>query len=417
MIRGGPPTFVTEIIDTQGNSLQIGRQSNGRLTTVGGQSRNVRFSYGGNGFVSQMTDSANRTMRFTYTAGNRIETITDADNKVTRYAYVGDSEIAADAVCPVQPTGGERIKTIHYPGKTNPTENFYGAGRRVIRQTLPDGREFRFNYKVTGACVTNVSTPGQICSGPQCPTEDTWDNYQAGWRIHGGRIVAATVIKPDGNSRTHNFNARGAITSYVDEQGQATAYKYDSKNRMIESKDALGRVTRYEYDARGNRTAMFDALQRVRRYTFDTKWNQVSSITRYNDPSPFGQGNPKTELMTYDAATGVLTSQTTALNRRTEMTYTTRGQMSSVVSPMKRVSRYEYAQNGDLTKAMILSVTSSSSREIPLVVRPVSTTPWASAATSNSMASHRSQGRPMHSVRKPDLHLMTHAVCNRSPIR
>ena len=207
-----------------------------------------------------MTDSANRTMRFTYTAGNRIETITDADNKVTRYAYVGDNEIAADAVCPNQPTGGERIKTIHYPGKTNPTENFYGVGRRVIRQTLPDGRELRFNYKVTGACVTNVSTPGQLCSGPQCPTEDTWDNHQAGWRIHGGRIVSATVIKPDGNSSTHNFNARGVSTSYVDEQGQATTYKYDAKNRMIESKDALGRVTRYEYDARGNRTAMFDAF-------------------------------------------------------------------------------------------------------------------------------------------------------------
>ena len=51
----------------------------------------------------------------------------------------------------------------------------------------------------------------------------------------------------------------------------------------------------------------------MRRYTFDTKWNQVTSITHYNDPSPFGQANPKTELMTYDAATGVLTSQTTAL--------------------------------------------------------------------------------------------------------
>ena len=34
------------------------------------------------------------------------------------------------------------------------------------------------------------------------------------------------------------------------------------------------------------------------------------------------------------------------------MTYTLRGQMSSVVSPLKRVSRYEYAQNGDLTKAI-----------------------------------------------------------------
>ncbi len=226
----------------------------------------------------------------------------------------------------------------------------YGVGRRVIRQTLPDGREFRFNYKLTGACITHTSSPGQICSGPHCPTEDTWDNHQAGWRIHGGRIVAATVIKPDGNRRTHNFSARGVSTSYVDEQGQASAYKFDSMNRTVESKDVLGRLQRYEYDAKGNRTTVFDLLQRVMRYTYDAKWNRPTSITRYNDSTPFGEANAQTQRMTYDPALGVVTSQTTALGRRTEVTYTARGEMASIISPLKLVTRTQYTADGDVAK-------------------------------------------------------------------
>jgi YD repeat-containing protein len=78
-IRGGPPTFATEMVDPQGNVLTITRQSNGRISSVGSADRNVSMSYGSNGFVSEMRDSADRAVSFTYTASNRLATVTDPD--------------------------------------------------------------------------------------------------------------------------------------------------------------------------------------------------------------------------------------------------------------------------------------------------------------------------------------------------
>ena len=40
-IRGGPPTFLTEIEDSAGNVLAIGRQSNGRISAISTPERNV----------------------------------------------------------------------------------------------------------------------------------------------------------------------------------------------------------------------------------------------------------------------------------------------------------------------------------------------------------------------------------------
>jgi RHS repeat-associated protein len=351
VIRGGPPTFLVEMLDRSGNSLQISRQSNGRISTVGSATRNVRFSYGANGFVSQITDSANRSMRFTYNAGSRIDAITDADGKVTRYTYVSDDEIAADPVCrDAQPTLGQRIKTITYPGKTQPTTNFHGVSRRVLRQTLPDGREYRFRYKLTGACVTNVNRPGQICQGAQCPTEDTWEHHEAGWRIHGGRIVGAVVTQPDGTVREHAFNAQGMTIAFTDEQGQRSTYKYDANNRLTESRDVLGRLTRHAYDDKGNHISTIDALNRLTRMTYDARWNLLTARTRHNDPTPLGEANPQRWSTSYNASNGQPQSVTTPLQRTTRFSYTARGQLASATSPLNLVSRFEYTPAGDLLR-------------------------------------------------------------------
>ena len=121
-LRNTPPSYLTEIFDTSGNVVAITRQSNGRISSVGNPDRNVSMSYGANGFVSEMRDTANRTNTYTYTPSNRIAGITDADNKLTSYTYVNDTEIAPDTACAAsQPTLGERIKSIQYPGRPTPT--------------------------------------------------------------------------------------------------------------------------------------------------------------------------------------------------------------------------------------------------------------------------------------------------------
>lgn len=347
VIRGGPPTFVTEMVDNAGNVLSIARQSNGRINSIGNQNRNVVMTYGANGFVSEVRDTANRVMRYTYTATNRIQTITDADDKVTTYTYVDDQEIPADATCTAAlGTHGERIKTIRFPGRLNPTTNFHGVSRRVLRQIAHDGRETRFAYKVTGACVTRADAPGVKCTA-NCPDVDSQENFDAGWRIHGGQVVATTVTMPDGKTYTHNFNPKGWAQQSVDVNGQPTRSRFDSANRLIERTDVIGRTWKYQYDGEGNITQEVDPLNRVVSYTYDGKWNKVNSITRLLEDS-----TPVVVQFAFDPTTGQPLRTRDPLNNITSYAYTPRGQLSAVTLPGNRTSTLEYNAAGDLVRSV-----------------------------------------------------------------
>jgi RHS repeat-associated protein len=346
LIRGGPPTFVTEMTDSSGNLLSIARHANGRISAIGSPARFVTMTYGANGFVSDIRDSANRLMQFTYNAENRIETITDADGKVTRYTYVGDDEIAQDAVCGAQPTAGSRIKSVLYPGRTTPTTNFHGSSRRVLRQTAFDGGESRFAYKVTGACVTHVANPGVKCT-TNCPDTDSWDNFQAGWRFHGGRVTATTVTQPGGNTYTHTFNTKGWPQQSTDTSGQRTKSKYDSANRLVERTDAIGRIWKYQYDEKGNIAQEIDPVNRVVHYSYDGQWNRVNAITRFMEDN-----TPIVVRYAFHATTGNPIRTTDPMDRITSYAYTSRGQLSAVTLPGNRISTLEYNAAGDLARTV-----------------------------------------------------------------
>lgn len=349
LIRGGPPTFVTAMSDPAGSSVSITRQANGRITAIGSQDRIITMSYGANGFVSEVLDTAGRTNRYTYTATNRIATITDADGKLTRYTYVDDTEIAPDPVCSLSvSTLGERIKTITYPGRATPTTNFYGSSRRVLRQTGFDGREFQVNYKVSGSCVTHTSRPGVICTGPTCPTEDSWENFQAGWRFHGGKITGFSVRNPDSSTRGATFNPRGLPLSSTGNLGlgQPVFAKYDAANRLTESSDVSGRSWRSEYDTKGNLTRRIDPLGRVTDISYDPKWNIPTTITRYLG------GQPVITRMEYDPVTGRLTRTIDPLGNAADTQYNSRGELVQLSAPLGRVTKLEYNSAGDLVNVI-----------------------------------------------------------------
>ncbi|HYR15970.1 MAG TPA: hypothetical protein VEQ67_17405, partial [Mycobacterium sp.] len=343
-IRNGPPTFVTEMVDPQGNVLTINRQSNGRITSIGTLDRGVTMSYGTNGFVSEIRDTENRTVRFSYTPTNRIQTATDPDGRITSYTYVDDSEFTAPVACGPQVSFGERLKTISYPGRPVPTENFYGPGRRVLRQAGYDGREYRFAYKVTGACVTNVSSPNTVCTGAGCPDTDSWDNFQAGWRIFGGTVVATTVTQPNGQTKSSEFNSRGASTADTDAMGQKASTKLDAGNRITERTDALGRTWKYQYDALGNVTQTTDPLGRITNATYDPTFNKPTGITRFDEAN-----QPQTWTFTYDPAKGTLLTAANPLGQTTSFAYTPRGELEQVTDALNHATRFEYSAAGDLS--------------------------------------------------------------------
>jgi RHS repeat-associated protein len=336
----GPLFFLSEQRDTNGNSLVITRNASGHVQTVQGRQRSLAFSYGPNAFISTVTDGIGRSVGYTYNGQGRLSSVTAPDGGLTNYTYVNDSEFPATA-CAAIP-GGERLKTIQRPGQTAVQTLFYGPGRRVLREVLEDGSENKFDYKLTGGCVTHISTPTVACTA-NCPDTDSWENFQAGWRFSGGTVVQTTFTDANGKSTTQRFNGTGLGTQVTDAQGQTIKYARDASNRVTAITDALGRTTKYQYDNKGNKTKETDSLGRITDYTYDPKWNKVATVTRYLP------GNiPVTQQLSYDVQTGDLLTSTDPLSNVTTYTYTIQGQLKTVTAPGNRTTTWTYNDSGDL---------------------------------------------------------------------
>ena len=342
----GQPQFLVEVRDPNGRVMTVSRNSRGQLLSVGSTDRRITANYGVSGFIEALTDPEGRAERYTYTASKRIQTVTDPDGRVTRYSYVTDAELPKDAACSFAQRAetGERLKTITYPGLANPTENHYGSSRRILRQTTAAGLEYRFNYRMGGACVTNTANPGTVCSGPTCPAEDTWANYQAGWRFHGGQVLSTTVSNPDGTNTTARFGSQGQVLESSSSAGNRMQYQRDAQNRTTRLTDSIGRVSRVSYDDQGNVVRSTDALGRVTELTYDTRWNKPDSLTRYDD-----SGTAQTWRFSYDSK-GNVVSTTNPLGHRVSIGYSTLGQLTSVTDPLNQVTRFSYNTAGDLNK-------------------------------------------------------------------
>lgn len=342
----GQPQFLIETQSASGAKVTVARNTRGQLLSVGTEQRRITASYGNSGFVEALTDPEGRAERFSYTPSKRLATVTDADGRETRYSYLSDADMPVDAACRhvLPPETGERLKTIHYPGLTHPTENFYGSGRRVLKQNTAQGKEYRFSYRVSGACVTQVGNPGKVCSGAACPTEDSWANHEAGWRFHGGQVLSTTVHEPDGTTRMARFGSQGQVLEMSDSAGGRTQWTRDAQNRRTKVVDAIGRVSRMSYDDRGNVVRQVDALGRITDIQYDPLWNKPSSVSRYAE-----DGTAQTWRMGYDNK-GNLNRLTDPLGKLSGMAYNAQGQLTTLTDALNQSSSMGYNAAGDLVR-------------------------------------------------------------------
>ncbi|WP_168921606.1 RHS repeat-associated core domain-containing protein [Polaromonas vacuolata] len=364
LIRGGPPLFVTKIIDSNGVATSISRQSNGRIQSISGlDGRGISASYGSNGFVSRLADHTGRHQDYGYTADGRVNQITDPQGRVTQYSYQSlptftNPDGATACSAEIIDNNHQGITSVLYPSSTTPTRNSYGTDR-ILKQTTATGETWQFAYRRTGACVVKLSgqslpakvwdyscragqslasrtCSGGTCTAPEvgtCPDTDSEDNRAAGWRFYGGTVQEAVVTQPDATTTRSTFNARGVITAFADELGQRSQFIYDPKQQLTKSIDPLGRETKFEYDALGNRTATIDPLGH-RTETLFTASNKPSQTTRFWLEKPSTQGGvalsytPIFSSASYDSK-GNLTQTINEVGLQTRLSYSAQGLLSS----------------------------------------------------------------------------------------
>ncbi len=352
--------MLVEQRDSNGNWLRVQRNGGGfpvRIETSGG--RWVQINYGTNGLMSTVTDAIGRTVQYGYATSlgnNTINAVTAPDGKQTIYTYVEDSETilpgrisvgsggSVPMTVPAPFSGGNRIKTILRPGDTNPTQLFYGPGRRVLLEILPDQTEVRFSYQLVGATVIHkcelAFNPVPGCAPPNRPDIDSWDNL-LDWHIRGGTIVATTVTYANGKKYSVRFNADGIATELTDEAGQLTKFEHNNRNLITKITDPLLRVTQYEYDDSGNRTKIIDPVGRETVMTYTTDTSRLTSVTRRLNSS-----KSITYTVDVEPETGNVLSITDPLGHKTRFKHA-RGQVTAVIDALTHSTSFGHNAAGD----------------------------------------------------------------------
>ena len=266
-----------------------------------------------------------------------LATVTDPEGGTTRYEYDNNN----------------RMTRITDPKNIIYLQNFYGPSGRVLRQIQADGSEFRFRYQVSGGTRSGpgcpVLPPGTaipystvlVGGAASCPSVDSWENFQAGYSLTGGTVLATTVVDPRGNTSITRFNTRGYPISTPDALGQTTTTVYSAANQVVSSTDALGRTTKYEYDAVGNVKKIIDPNNQPTQFEYHATFNRVTKIT--DALTQFTE-------FTYDNANGNLLTVKDPLTHVTTIAYNSFGQPTSVQGPIatEPPTTFVYDTNGNL---------------------------------------------------------------------
>lgn len=118
------------IRDRQGNALGLERNPAGNLihaaSSTGGR---LNFQYDSQNRITRVQDAGGNKFDYSYDSGGLLASVRDADGRVTQYLYDANNRMTG-----VLQDGNSIL------------QNEYDEGSRVIRQTLPGGRTYTFNY-------------------------------------------------------------------------------------------------------------------------------------------------------------------------------------------------------------------------------------------------------------------------------
>ncbi len=243
--------------------------------------RLVKYTYGGNGRLSQILDFRGRTMSLFYDRNDNLADVTGPvvtgtpngndfpNGKTIRYGYDLNNKILTITSPNEVANGGAPYLTNTYG--TNPLDpNSFG---RVTQQDLGG----------TSASAT------KRCFGP------------AGGRLTYQYVKSqnqTTVFDRDGNAKQYTFNALGNPVSLFEFTGQTDPYNpHLPTGPPLRSTDPAFFVSSYTYDSEGRLTKATRPQGNSEQYTYDSpNSNRISqgnllSLTRIPDASRGGGPN------------------------------------------------------------------------------------------------------------------------------
>ncbi|MBS1870475.1 MAG: DNRLRE domain-containing protein [Actinobacteria bacterium] len=320
----GQNTFVTDIVDPNGNTLHFDYTSSRLSQIVDSQGRRIAVSRNGSGDITQIQDPSGRAWRYGYSlTGRKLTSVTDPEGNVTQYQFD-----RSDNIDLITDARGNAIH-VAYDGSDRVTS---------VTRTVDGGS----NDVVTSFAYSSASSP-------------------CGARGDVGKTV---VTNPRSKTTTYCWNALGQVTSTFDALGRKTTQSFTSNldhNQMTDYADTANPATTdLDYNANNDltRAAQPSGEQQTVSY-----WSAASNT---NDPlrdhrvQSTTDANGVDQYFDYDNA-GNLTSvkdDTTTPRNQATLTYNGNGTLASFTDGESHRTSFSYDASGNLREVTPPSVSS-----------------------------------------------------------
>ena len=347
----GRRVFLTQIIDPQGNSVQIYYDDMNRITSIEdaiGQISTFKYGEADPYRISAIVDPFGRYARFQYNADGLLETITDVIGITSQFQY-GPGDFVNALITPY--------------GRTEFTTGQQGANRWI--ETLdPYGDRERVEYRSFKVEEDNPTFAAAIGSGtgwqynPYINERNTFVWDKKAMKLGGAEDYTKARIIHWLNLNGHHNLISGIKESTKEPLEERVGYRYPNQDAyngtnpdMIGKPDLIERTLddgtvqrlRYGYNDFGNVTNSIDERSRNFSYVYST--NQIDLLEMRQTK---GAANELLWHGTYNNQHQLLTS-IGGDGQTNTYTYNARGQISTYTNPRNEVTTYDYDADGYLT--------------------------------------------------------------------
>ncbi len=309
-------------------------------------------TYGADGRIETVTDSANHTTTIDLDLAARTETVTSPSGRlVTINSYDTFGNLAR-----TDQTGDGRTLTWRYgydpDGRPNQTIDPLGHETSAVWDdhgnltdvTDANHQTIHYTYGEFGELLTRVE-PGSLTTLRNTFVDGNLTDVEAagGVAYHydydGSRV--SSVRDSTGSSIAFTYTPDGQVASATGDDGRARLFTYDGSGRMLTIQEPGGTATTtLGYDAAGNLASVRDGLIHTHSYDYDP----FDRLTK--DTDALGRAI----LYTYDGD-GRLLTRRDRNGDTTTYTYDADGRLATSTLPGGVVTTYEYDAFGQLTRA------------------------------------------------------------------